>query len=341
MYDRPLQTSITTLRSAVASVPLGKWGVGVSGGADSVALLLLLREFTSASLHVIHLDHETRDGESAADAEFVIDLCRSLGMPVCVEKRNVVEARSTDLPKNVAARFRKARFELFRSVVAAESLDGVILAHHADDRTETVMQRILRGSGPGAVQGMSPASVVDGLQILRPLLAVRSEKLRDFLISRGQAWREDQSNASDRYLRNRLRRWLAEQPQMHETVLRIAEQSGRLKVWLDAHSPELSGTFSAEKLAGLCDPLARHAGAKWLARAGVPHDQLTRDVVERLVNMATDVASSPRVHFPGSILVSRSRGVIKVCDVCKAAAQPAVKTAQLDSPNAVADDSVR
>jgi tRNA(Ile)-lysidine synthase len=89
-----------------------------------------------------------------------------------------------------------------------DHLDGVILAHHADDQAETVLLRLLRGSGYAGLAGMARDSDVGGLRVLRPLLTVRAESLRQYLKSRSLSWREDSSNRSGKYLRNRVRIFL-------------------------------------------------------------------------------------------------------------------------------------
>src|SRR6266496_1788814 len=134
----------SALMAAIETVPAGAWSVGVSGGADSVALLHLLRQRRDLSFHVAHLDHQTRNGESATDALFVAELAGKWGVPFTIAIRSDVEDESSHLEKNLSARYRTARLEFFRRVVAQHQLRGVILAHHADDQAETVLQRLLR-----------------------------------------------------------------------------------------------------------------------------------------------------------------------------------------------------
>jgi tRNA(Ile)-lysidine synthetase-like protein len=309
MYDHtrmsePVLQNVSDLVSAITAVPTGRWGVGVSGGADSVALLLLLHGCRPGDLHVIHLDHETREGESTLDSRFVGDLAHT------IERRSVIEAGKTDLPANLSARFRAARFELFRQVVAAKSLNGVLLAHHAGDQAETVLQRLLRGGGPTAIGGMLPLSIVDGLTVSRPLLDIAPERLRDFLRGRNQPWREDASNKSDEYLRNRLRGWLADRSDLRDALVRTGDQSRMLRGWLDEQSPVLAASFGVSELANLGAPHARHAASRWLAGHGSDPRDVNREVCDRLIAMAVDAASPPRQHFPGGLLVRRRQGVI-------------------------------
>src|SRR5205085_8744238 len=98
-----------------------------SGGADSVGLLLVLHDRPDLHLHVVHLDHETRDGASAEDAEFVRVLCQRLEIPCTTETRSSIEQTMPRIEPNRSARFRAARFAVFRRVVRANDLAGVIL----------------------------------------------------------------------------------------------------------------------------------------------------------------------------------------------------------------------
>src|SRR5512133_2495346 len=117
------------LVQAVAHIPAGGWAVGVSGGADSVALLSLLRRRIDLSLQVVHLDHQTRGQASTDDAAFVEQLSRAWNLPATLARRSEIEAGLTELPANPSARYRALRLELFRRVVGRGGLQGVILAH--------------------------------------------------------------------------------------------------------------------------------------------------------------------------------------------------------------------
>jgi len=300
------------LRNSIAAVPAGRWAVGVSGGADSVALLLLLKDRPELSLHVMHLDHQTREDESATDAQFVAELARKLGLPCMIALRSEIESDMPKLPKNISSRFRKARFALFRELVAKENLQGVLLAHHADDQAETVLLRMLRGTSPAGLAGMRFESHVQGLRILRPLLAISSVQLRKFLHDRGQIWREDSSNQSDRYQRNRLRKWLKGHPDVSNRLLEVEAASESLRRWLEEHSPMLAKSFDAEILGNLPLPLAKHSALRWLLSQGSPPREVNGGTCERLVQMAVDAASPPRQDFPGGLHVRRKRGIISI-----------------------------
>lgn len=300
------------LHAAVARVPAGGWAVGVSGGADSVAMLRLLAERSDLSLHVVHLDHETRGPASAADAVFVAELAGQLGLPCTIARRSRIETAGSALATNRSARFRSARLALFRQVVEASGAAGVILAHHADDQAETVLHRLLRGAGPTALAGMSWRAKVNQVHIVRPLLSINALDLRQYLRDIEQPWREDASNTSPQYLRNRLRPILRDDPSLRASLLHLAERCARLRRWMAAAAPRLPEQFQTAELADCPAPLAVRAVARWLVARGAGVDRIGPAVCERLLEMARDAASPPRRHFPGGLLVRRRRGIIFV-----------------------------
>lgn len=302
------------LRAAVDAVPLGAWAVGVSGGADSVALLSVLRDRPGVRPHVVHLDHQLRGADSTADVGFVRDLARRWGLPCTIALRQDLESRVPGLPANPSACYRALRLALFREATAGHGLAGVLVAHHADDQAETVLHRLLRGSGFSGLSGMDAETTVGGLRILRPLLAVRRDALRRHLLGADQPWREDASNASDAYLRNRLRRVLAGRPQLTDDLLDLAAACRAVRDWARAVAPVLAEAFPARQLAGLPAILARESARRWLMARSVPQEELARSpaAADRLVAMAADAAGPPRRHFPGGVLVRRSGGVIGV-----------------------------
>jgi tRNA(Ile)-lysidine synthase len=287
--------------------PRGRWAVAVSGGADSVALLLLLHQQPGVSLHIIHLDHQIRGQASADDAAFVAALAEKLAVPATILRRDEIEAGMGRLPKNPSARYRAIRLELFRRVVEKEKLDGVILAHHADDQAETVLLRLLRGSGPMGLAGMKDRRQMGGLTVLRPLLRIRRGDLREFLARRGQDWREDASNKSEKYARNRVRLFLESSPELHEPILAVGRAAAEYGRWIRQAAPPLRDEFPAVALARLPRMLGRESARQWLKRQGVPIDELSVKVIDRLRQMSIDAATPARQLFPGNIRIVRRR----------------------------------
>ncbi len=298
-----------------SDLPPGAWAVGVSGGADSVALLHLLHSRGTA-LHVVHLNHQTRGRESDADEQLVTAHARALGLALTVARRSDLEAGGSVEPANASARFRRLRRLLFTRVVEQQGLAGVALAHHADDQAETVMQRIIRGSGPALLGAMASLSTQGRLTVAHPLLHCRRSALRDYLIARGIAWRDDASNDSPAYQRNRVRRLLSAHPHLTPMLLQIADAARRYAQGVDAAAsgatPGSGVTLRAGDLARLPAPVARQVVYQWLVMRGGSKSDLSRRVLDEVLAMAVDAATPPRRHVAGGLLVRRRRGVLEV-----------------------------
>lgn len=300
------------LQAAVSTVPAGAWAVGVSGGADSVALLSLLRGRTDLRLHVAHLDHQTRGAASTGDAEFVARLAQEWNIPGTIALREQIEPMLVDPPANTSALYRACRIELYRQVITAQRLGGVILAHHADDQAETVLQRLARGASYPGLAGMGPQAVVKELRIVRPLLTIRRVDLREYLQSQGVAWREDASNQSDAYQRNRLRKVLDRSEPLFEAMMELGHACADLRDWSRSAAPILPERFNAAQLARVPQILAEDSARQWLADRGVPVHQIDAATIDRLLLMASDAASPSRLEFPGKVVIRRRAGAVFV-----------------------------
>ncbi len=176
--------------------------VAVSGGADSTALLLLLRELArdlGVSLSVAHFNHCLRGAESDADQEFVQQLAARLELDLAAGREDV--AAGCRNHENLEAAARRMRYAFLNSLVAEGRATRVAVAHTAEDQAETVLAHITRGTGPAGLAGIYPVAGA----VVRPLLDVRREALRTFLREKGQPWREDSSNADRARLRTQMR----------------------------------------------------------------------------------------------------------------------------------------
>lgn len=199
--------------------------VGCSGGADSTALLLLLKELSESLgcvLSVAHLNHCLRGSESDADEEFVRRLAENLGL-TCYAHREAVAMISRRSRTNQEAQARELRLQFFESLIQTGKAGCIALAHTADDQAETVLQRLLRGAGTRGLTGIYPVmrSPSRKMKIIRPLLRLRRAALRQWLTNQGQGWREDTSNQDLRRVRNRVRHQLL--PLLEQFNPRIVE----------------------------------------------------------------------------------------------------------------------
>ena len=171
---------------------------GISGGADSVAMLLQLAEYreqTDYTLQVFHLNHLIRD-DASHDEEFVRDLCNKLNIPFHSEQIDVT-ALSARLHISLEEAGRKARYEAMRDL----SPDKIAVGHHRDDLAETVILNMCRGTGLHGMVGIAP--VQD--DIIRPLIYMGRAEIEEYLTSIGQDYCTDSTNAQTDYTRNKIR----------------------------------------------------------------------------------------------------------------------------------------
>ena len=206
--------------------------VAASGGVDSTVLLDVL-DGLGYRLHVAHLDHALRP-DSAADSRFVTDEAKRRGLPCSVERRDVrAYARTEGLSLEEAG--RRQRYAFLDQVADRVRAEFIALGHHADDQAETVIMRLLRGSGATGLGGMEIAR--EG-RYLRPLLRVRRAEIEKYAHQRGLRYREDPSNRDPRFLRNRVRGELM--PLLESYNTKIAEVLNRTAALLKAEDDLLA-----------------------------------------------------------------------------------------------------
>jgi len=212
--------------------------VAVSGGIDSLCLLYALHRLSAElqlSLHVAHLDHMLRGVESQEDARFVSSRAESLALPCSVESRDVAAYRDAH-HCSLEEAAREVRYSFLREVAHRVDAVAVVTGHTRDDAVETVMLHILRGTGVHGLRGLEPASPYpylpqDGvhrqaLTLLRPMLQVSRSEAEECCRALGLEPREDATNASPAYLRNRIRLELL--PSMRQLNPRIDDALLRL-----------------------------------------------------------------------------------------------------------------
>lgn len=195
--------------------PVEKWrGMGVvvavSGGTDSVALLrglAVLASGASCRLAVAHFNHRLR-ADAAADAEFVAELAGRLGLPCEIgEADTAAAARAAG--DGIEAAARSERYRFLQSAAERIGARYVATAHTADDQAETILHRIVRGTGVGGLAGMPRVrKLSDAVTLIRPMLGLHRDEVLAYLAHLGQPFREDPTNASHAYTRNRIRHGL-------------------------------------------------------------------------------------------------------------------------------------
>ena len=294
---------------------------GISGGADSVALLHLLHRHGFRDIVVCHLDHGLRGRASAGDARFVGKLAASLGYR-CESGKAEVRAlmKANGLSMETAA--REARHAFFAMCSRKYRCPRLLLAHHADDQAETILWNLLRGSR--GLTGMKESQVLTmagrPVECLRPLLGKRRGELREWLAAEGLTWREDSSNAEPVAARNRLRNevlpLLGEiaRRDVVESLRRAEEASAELREierWAvqQAAAVDPQGRLHLPQLRTLPEAVQAACIYDYLRTSGVT--DLSREVVDRCLGLI-DPAAGPAVNLPGGWVMRRRGGRLVV-----------------------------
>lgn len=211
----------------------------VSGGADSVALLLTLhaanatpRESLGVGLSAVHVHHGLRAAEADADQHFVEALCARLDIPLHIHQASVPD-RVSQTGETIEEAARTIRYDFFQTLIASGQADTILTAHTLDDQAETVLMKLLRGAWTEGLSAIHPVVLVNqpgqrSGKILRPLLNTRRAEIEAYLNQSSQPWREDATNADTAFTRNKIRHELLPQlraynPNLDQTLANLAE----------------------------------------------------------------------------------------------------------------------
>ncbi len=246
----PEQKVLRFIRQQDLVIARQKLLVAVSGGADSVCLIHILRKLQKEldiELHVAHLNHQLRGAESDADAEYVTDLAQRLGLPAIVESRDV-RAYQLQHRLSLEEAAREVRYSFLARTAAEIGAAGVVVGHTADDHVETILMHLLRGSGTRGLRGLLPVnrwqSADHSLLIVRPLLDLTREETTAYCRRHRLAPRTDTSNLSSEPFRNRIRHQLLPElreynPQVAEALLRTARIAADDLAFIDKEGARL------------------------------------------------------------------------------------------------------
>lgn len=299
--------------------------VAVSGGADSMGLLAALGRLVPVGcerrLIVAHAEHDLRES-AAADRAFVVDAAERLGLACVWRRLRVSGAAGSEGTEGIA---RRLRYEFLAEVAGDHGCRHVVVAHTADDQAETILQRMLRGSGIAGLGGMRAArELVPGVSLLRPLLGLRRGEVRRFLEIVGQPWRHDPTNDDVRFARNFLRHDVLAActagpfPTATESLVRVGSQAalvaGAIRSaaghLLDRHaSKHADGSIviRTRDLAGLDRYLVAEVFVALWRREAWPERDMTARHYASLAAIATDPGSADRpprpLTLPGGIRV--------------------------------------
>jgi tRNA(Ile)-lysidine synthase len=298
--------------------------VAVSGGLDSVALCHALHELArehGLNLSIGHVNHGLRGEQSEGDQAFVEELGARLGVPVDslrLEPGGLRRAGPSRDRPTLQEAARQLRYQGLGALAGRRGASRIATAHTADDQAETVLLRLLRGSGPDGLAGI-PERSPDG-RIVRPLLAVSRQQIERFARERRLVWREDASNECLDYARNRLRRrWLpglADEfnPRLLRAIGNLAEAQRRDAEWIAAEvEREAAARFAeegswlvidAKDWVALPEALSRRLVRAALERCGAGR-LVSRVHLERALRFLAEGRAGTAIELPGGLRLRR------------------------------------
>jgi len=309
--------------------PGDRVGVAVSGGADSVALLLLLlelRDKLGIVVSVVHFNHQLRGKAADADQKFVGKLAAKLDLEFHSTSADVGRKAKSERA-NLEDAGRRARYEWFANIAEGQRLTHIATAHTADDQAETVLAHLLRGTGLAGLCGIHPVSG----KVIRPLLGIRRRELRAYLKQHRQTWREDTTNRDTQRTRARIRQRLipvlekqfqsltvehlaslAERAQENEALLNLlCEQACRTLV---SSTPEGQRIRVQDLLAPMkvgpqfsLRALSGRLVLELAAQAKVRTGQVTAAHVRAVLELAENGEPGKLLQLPGGLRVRRER----------------------------------
>jgi tRNA(Ile)-lysidine synthase len=309
--------------------------VAVSGGPDSVALLraVLAAPASPGRLVIAHLNHRLRGEESDADAAFVEELCKALHPRASLalrwrNERIDVAAQAGEAGDNMESVARRIRYTWLTDVARQEGVPLVATGHTADDQAETVLHRLLRGTGLRGLRGIAPRrQLAAGVTVIRPLLGVTRAEVLAYLEAEGQPFREDRSNRDLRYTRNRIRHellpYLAKNynPAVAAVLARLAQGADEVFQWYEAVATALLAEVEHPRagrlvvldrnLLGAAAPhLVREVFRIIWTREQWPVGRMDFDAWDRLAGLVA--RRSPALDLPGGVHAQVKGRVVQI-----------------------------
>ncbi len=299
--------------------------VGVSGGADSICLLLLLKQMGDQDgFHVeaVHVNHNLRGEESEEDQRFVREFCRERNIPLHVFSYQV-EDLAKELHTGIEEAGREARKRAFSICRKRTGAQKTALAHHKNDQAETVLFRLARGSSLAGLSGIRPLNK----EVIHPILFAEKEEILEELKLQGANYRTDSSNFTDHYTRNCIRRQIL--PVLEERVngkcIRhiaeaaedLAEADGLLRKLAESRADQYVKQLSAQKGIGIRQEilteeplLRRYILMDVLAEISGGRKDLGREQIRQLEDLLTG-DTGRKLDLPGSLLAAKDyKGII-------------------------------
>ena len=305
--------------------------LAVSGGADSMAMLtglqIIASELEISRIVVAHLNHRLRGHESDLDASFVEQTCAAAGLECVIESLPANELKSR-AHGSLEESARTARYEFLRRTAEELRLSCIATAHHQQDQTETLLFSLLRGTGLQGLRGIPPVRDLSGhVRVIRPLLRIGRSAIQDFAHAEGVEYREDATNETGEFARNRIRMLMKLLPaefagQLESQLLSLSLQASATTDALDVAANRilkisvLESTPSVARIdrTGLLlwpEPMVRHALVVLWTRQKWPRQKMNAAHWCRL-SQAALIGTPQRWSFPGGVWLSVSKSLMRL-----------------------------
>lgn len=327
-----LQVLQQQIESREMFAPGDRCVLAVSGGYDSMAMMYGMAQLRQSKaidlecLHVAHLNHKLRGEESDGDEEFVRQQAKQLDLPITCSAIEIAKL-AKDRGESVETMAREKRYEFLGRVAKEQACGKIAMAHNADDNAETILHRILRGTGIDGLAGipvtrkLSQAGETE-LTLVRPLLSASRQEIEQFLIDRNIPYRQDSSNLSLEYTRNRIRHELLPllgqqyNPNIKKVLLQLGNIAGDMAEFLDADAKESLKNLITSESAGvmeleLCSLASKHRIQQaQIMRCALEYlDVGQRNIGYHHMNKMLDLINKPMVNrtleLPNSVKIRR------------------------------------
>ena len=197
--------------------------VAVSGGADSMSLTILTNKWSEYPIKALTVDHKLRQ-ESAEEAIQVGRQLKELNI-----EHHILNIKPDSIKSNIQATARDIRYKLMTDYCIVNNIKYLLVAHNKEDQAETVLIRLMRGSGVNGLCGMENKIHLNNITIIRPLLSINKYKLTQYLKENNVNWVEDPSNKDDKYLRSKIRKFIQSEQEVDLLVDRLAKTAENMQ----------------------------------------------------------------------------------------------------------------
>ncbi len=304
--------------------------VAVSGGADSVALvsaLVRLKEAGQIEIDILagHINHNLRGTDSERDQEFVEELCRRLGIEV-ISRSVDVRGFAGDNKLSIETAARKLRLDALIAIAKENSCSSIVTAHHMDDNAETMVHRLMRGTGFRGLGGIWPVRIFDDVKIVRPMLCIRRTEVIDYVKAGGIKWRDDHPNMDTAFNRNWIRHELIpylgqDKSGLEQKLWNLASSARKLNQLIENESDDVweklyletgkeNVAFDRKVFCRLGDMIAVEAVRRAIVQAGSGEKDITEVHYKSILELARNGQPGKKLELPNGFIAGVEYGRI-------------------------------